>query len=232
MKASEYSLTSKSRWKCTIVEPLCLQKPYAPIAPTKVKRTVYITPHPKSPYVDYAGQAIGSAGELSPVDFKPFPANPPPNPSPDQYQEELEDKPSVEPYNPPYYKPQDPFCQPYWDAFYENPYPNIDECKELSQRLNLSPKIIQQWFALARRFTYAPDRGPITDSDITDDNESNESMAVESEESDAEEVSIEGTLYEHFYHSVIPKKSKIVTIRLDTEPTSELGWFLNNCTRT
>ncbi|CAE6414622.1 unnamed protein product [Rhizoctonia solani] len=52
--------------------------------PTKVKRTVYSTPHPKNPYIDYAGQAIGSARELNAIDIKPFPANPPPNPSPDQ----------------------------------------------------------------------------------------------------------------------------------------------------
>ncbi|CAE6433174.1 unnamed protein product [Rhizoctonia solani] len=52
--------------------------------PTKVKRTVYSTPHPKNPYIDYAGQAIGSARELNSLDIKPFPANPPPKPSPDQ----------------------------------------------------------------------------------------------------------------------------------------------------
>ncbi|KAF8756654.1 multicopper oxidase family [Rhizoctonia solani] len=52
--------------------------------PTRVKRTVYTTPHPKNPYIDYAGQAIGSARELNPIDIKPFPANPPPKPSPDQ----------------------------------------------------------------------------------------------------------------------------------------------------
>ncbi|GAB1521974.1 hypothetical protein RhiTH_005073 [Rhizoctonia solani] len=52
--------------------------------PTRVKRTVYTTPRPKNPYIDYAGQAIGSARELYPIDIKPFPANPPPKPSPDQ----------------------------------------------------------------------------------------------------------------------------------------------------
>lgn len=53
-------------------------------APTKVKRAVNSTPVPKNPYIDYAGQAIGSARELNSVDIKPFPANPPPNPSADQ----------------------------------------------------------------------------------------------------------------------------------------------------
>lgn len=52
--------------------------------PTKVKRTVYTTPHPKNPYIDYAGQAIGGARELAPADIKPYPANPPPMPSSDQ----------------------------------------------------------------------------------------------------------------------------------------------------
>ncbi|QRW10243.1 laccase [Ceratobasidium sp. AG-Ba] len=54
-------------------------------APTKVKRTVYTTPHPRKPYIDYAGQAIGSARELDPADIKPFPANPPPKPAPSQF---------------------------------------------------------------------------------------------------------------------------------------------------
>ncbi|GAB1522214.1 hypothetical protein RhiTH_005326 [Rhizoctonia solani] len=52
--------------------------------PTKVKRAVTTTPAPKNPYIDYAGQAIGSARELDTIDIKPFPANPPPKPSPDQ----------------------------------------------------------------------------------------------------------------------------------------------------
>ncbi|KAG8742406.1 hypothetical protein FRC10_001540 [Ceratobasidium sp. 414] len=52
--------------------------------PTKVKRTVYTTPHPKNPFIDYGGNAIGSARELNPIDIKPYPANPPPKPAASQ----------------------------------------------------------------------------------------------------------------------------------------------------
>ncbi|EUC56568.1 DDE family endonuclease, partial [Rhizoctonia solani AG-3 Rhs1AP] len=119
------------------------------------------------------------------------------------------ERPIVETYSPPRYKPLNASCQPYWDAFYENPYPNVEECKKLSERLNLRPKIIQQWFAMARRFTYAPDRGPLVNLGETDEHENGEASGAESEDSEDEEISIEGTLYEHFYQSVIPKRPKM-----------------------
>ncbi|KAF8597298.1 laccase [Ceratobasidium sp. AG-I] len=53
-------------------------------APTKAQSPVYTTPLPKNPYIDYAGQAIGSARELDPAEIKPYPANPPPIPAPSQ----------------------------------------------------------------------------------------------------------------------------------------------------
>ncbi|KAG8700117.1 hypothetical protein FRC08_004918 [Ceratobasidium sp. 394] len=53
-------------------------------APSKVKRTVYSTPHPKNPFIDYGGNAIGSARELDPRNIKPYPANPPPKPAANQ----------------------------------------------------------------------------------------------------------------------------------------------------
>ncbi|EUC61582.1 homeobox KN domain protein, partial [Rhizoctonia solani AG-3 Rhs1AP] len=104
-------------------------------------------------------------------------------------------------YIPPQYKPQDPSLQPYWDAFYENPYPNAEERKILSERLNMSLQTIQQWFIMARRFTYAPDKK----SDNDDPGES-EVIDMDMEESE-EEVSIEGTLYRYFYQDVITQKS-------------------------
>jgi hypothetical protein len=40
-------------------------------------------------------------------------------------------------YIAPRYWPQDPACKPYWDAFYENPYPSSDGYKLLSDQLKM-----------------------------------------------------------------------------------------------
>ncbi|KAG8740902.1 hypothetical protein FRC11_015087, partial [Ceratobasidium sp. 423] len=108
---------------------------------------------------------------------------------------------STKAYTPPHYIPLDASLQPYWDAFYENPYPNADERKALSERLNMSSRVIREWFAMARRFTYAPDKNFDEYSDEV------EVLEVENEVLDDEDVTIEGTLYEYFYWGVLTQKS-------------------------
>ncbi|KAG8726750.1 hypothetical protein FRC11_014559 [Ceratobasidium sp. 423] len=99
---------------------------------------------------------------------------------------------STEAYSPPQYKPLDPLLQPYWDAFYENPYPDAEERRILSERLNMSPQVILEWFGMARRFTHAPEKN-------SDDNSGDlEVQDVENEDMDEEDNSIKGTLYEYF----------------------------------
>ncbi|CAE6533166.1 unnamed protein product [Rhizoctonia solani] len=99
-------------------------------------------------------------------------------------------------YSPPQYRPQDPSLHPYWDAFYENPYPDADERKTLAARLGMSTQTIQQWFIMARIFTHAPDNKPNDDYDATKE-----------EESDEEEISNEGTSYKYFYRDIFAQKS-------------------------
>ncbi|CAE6449205.1 unnamed protein product [Rhizoctonia solani] len=108
---------------------------------------------------------------------------------------------SAKAYTPPRYTPLDPSLQPYWDAFYENPYPSTDERRALSERLNMSPKVIHEWFAMARRFTHAPDKNS---DDYCGDLEA---LEVEVEDLDDEGTTIEGTLYEYFYRGVINRQS-------------------------
>ncbi|KAF8749652.1 hypothetical protein RHS01_09860 [Rhizoctonia solani] len=111
-------------------------------------------------------------------------------------------------YSPPQYKPLDPSLQPYWDAFYENPYPNADERRILAERLAMRPNVIQQWFVMARRFTHAPDGNS---NSYSDEIEALEVEGEHLEDLDNDDVSVKGTLYEYFYRGVIAQKSNPCT---------------------
>ncbi|KAF8666924.1 hypothetical protein RHS04_09381 [Rhizoctonia solani] len=111
-------------------------------------------------------------------------------------------------YSPPQYKPLDPSLQPYWDAFYENPYPNADERRILAERLAMRPDVIQQWFVMARRFTHAPDGNS---NSYSDEIEALEVEGEHLEDLDNDDVSVKGTLYEYFYRGVIAQKSNPCT---------------------
>ncbi|KAG8739693.1 hypothetical protein FRC11_000581 [Ceratobasidium sp. 423] len=119
---------------------------------------------------------------------------------------------STEAYSPPQYKPLDPLLQPYWDAFYKNSYPDAEECRILSERLNMNPQVILEWFGMARRFTHAAEKN-------SDDNSGElEVQDVENEDMDEEDNSIKGTLYEYFYQDVMTQKS-------NTHSALKRKWF-------
>ncbi|CAE6468461.1 unnamed protein product [Rhizoctonia solani] len=104
----------------------------------------------------------------------------------------------VEVYKSPQYKPQDPSLQPYWDAFYKNPYPDLCQCKLLSERLKMGPRTVEQWFIMAQQFTHVLDKSHNNDVEIE---ETEEEEANREGEKLGNELLIEGTLYRYFYHS-------------------------------
>ncbi|CAE6485287.1 unnamed protein product [Rhizoctonia solani] len=76
------------------------------------------------------------------------------------------------------YKPQNPALGPYWNAFYENPYPSTQE----------SLDTVQRWFEDARRLTHASERGPSCGTDAEETQGHNK----------VEKVRIHGPLDSHF----------------------------------
>ncbi|QRV78460.1 homeobox domain protein [Ceratobasidium sp. AG-Ba] len=66
------------------------------------------------------------------------------------------------------YRPCNPECQPYWDEFYQNPYPNDQECEQIARRLDSTFSTIKKWFEMARRYTHTPDKGPGSNTDMVD----------------------------------------------------------------
>ncbi|KAF8597230.1 hypothetical protein BDV93DRAFT_513540 [Ceratobasidium sp. AG-I] len=97
------------------------------------------------------------------------------------------------------YHPQDPFCIPYWAAFYKNPYPNTEARRVLAGALGVQPETLATWFHLARLFTHTPES-----KEIASETQSEEILGETdtNEESTKECIVLDGddaTLYAHFY---------------------------------
>ncbi|QRV98630.1 DDE family endonuclease [Ceratobasidium sp. AG-Ba] len=103
------------------------------------------------------------------------------------------------------YRPQNPECQPYWDAFYANPYPSKTGCHAIAVQLGSTFATIRQWFKLARRYTHAPDRGPDSDDEQLESHGGSSESDSDSNESKDRRQTIKGTLYEHFYSKIHSK---------------------------
>lgn len=100
------------------------------------------------------------------------------------------------------YRPINRDCEPYWDAFYENPYPSVEDCQRIGQRLGHTPELIRKWFKMARQFTHAPEKEP--ESEDLQDSSGVEDLGEQDEGLPEFEDNAEGTLYEHF-HSILPE---------------------------
>ncbi|KAG9102593.1 hypothetical protein FRC07_010205, partial [Ceratobasidium sp. 392] len=115
------------------------------------------------------------------------------------------------------YRPCNPECQPYWDVFYNNPYPDKQERQAIAEKLGSTYSTITQWFKMARRYTHAPDNGPDSDAeDVASGGGPESESESESERSEYEVEGVRGTLYEHFYRPALTKKQGTKRSRSDT----------------
>ncbi|KAG8725990.1 hypothetical protein FRC10_007572, partial [Ceratobasidium sp. 414] len=120
------------------------------------------------------------------------------------------------------YRPSNPDCQPYWDAFYTNPYPSKQECQAIAERLGSTFATIDKWFKLARQYTHAPDNGPDSDAEEADEHETEDQAGSETEKSDCGAMNTTGTLYEHFYSKIQAKNCSTKRNRSNTVAESDV----------